>query len=579
MPGILAIGIIAVILAVGWLLGARHRRRKQEKRLKEQWGQPVDTARLDADALEDVARYWRESTAQGASTTAQGASSADQSTSTTAENLRSYVDDITWNDLELDTVFRYMNRTQSNVGEELLYAALRDTGVTDETLACRGRWMEALQKDEAGRVGMQRTLGRLGKERYHWVYTLLFHPEHKIPAHGWVYYGLALLSIAFLVAGLFVPRLLLGLMVCFGVNSLVFMRLNTTWMVELYGVRHLAAVLNCARLMQKHPVAGMEDAARELEGLCAELKPIARWNALLAMQKVNDFDFITDYIRITFQLDMISLIRLTAFVQQKQQLVCRLYALVGELDAAIAIASVRASLPGYVLPEFRPALKVEAQGLIHPMVKDPVLNTLLWDKNALVTGSNASGKSTFIKALALNAIFAQTICTCWAQRFVMPRANVMSSMALRDDVQGGDSYFIVEIKSLRRILSTLNEQRPTLCFVDEILRGTNTVERIATSTSLLTYLDGKNALCIAATHDIELTELLKDSYRQYHFREEITPAGMVFSYKLMDGPCRTRNAIRLLEQMDFPKGIIASADQMAAAFAATGQWEHHGQEG
>ncbi len=69
----------------------------------------------------------------------------------------------------------------------------------------------------------------------------------------------------------------------------------------------------------------------------------------------------------------------------------------------------------------------------------------------LITGSNASGKSTFVKAVALNAILAQSICTCWAETFSMPRAQVMSSMALRDDVQGGDSYFIVEIKSLKRL--------------------------------------------------------------------------------------------------------------------------------
>ena len=147
-----------------------------------------------------------------------------------------------------------------------------------------------------------------------------------------------------------------------------------------------------------------------------------------------------------------------------------------------------------------------------------------WAKNTLVTGSNASGKSTFIKAVAVNAVLAQTIMTCWAARFHMPRAQVLSSMALRDNVQGGESYFIVEIKSLKRILEALRTDAPTLIFIDEILRGTNTVERIAASTALLTYLQEQNALCLAATHDMELTRLLP-GYRQVHFREEIAPQG------------------------------------------------------
>ncbi|MBE0600265.1 MAG: DNA mismatch repair protein MutS, partial [Firmicutes bacterium] len=90
----------------------------------------------------------------------------------------------------------------------------------------------------------------------------------------------------------------------------------------------------------------------------------------------------------------------------------------------------------------------------------------------------------------------------------------------------------------------------------------NTVERIAASKALLRYTAMQNALCIAATHDIELTKLLPD-YRQVHFREEITPQGMVFPYRLLEGVSDTRNAIRLLEQMGFPAEVIADADAMA----------------
>ena len=100
--------------------------------------------------------------------------------------------------------------------------------------------------------------------------------------------------------------------------------------------------------------------------------------------------------------------------------------------------------------------------------------------------------------------------------------RIMSSMALRDDLAGGDSYYIVEIKSLKRILNRLEEEgNPVLCFVDEVLRGTNTVERIAASTQILKSLSKASVLCFAATHDIELTHLLKKYYNNYHLKRKL----------------------------------------------------------
>jgi hypothetical protein len=551
MPFVVLILAALPVMAIAGLLSARHHRQALVKKLKSEWGRATPGRSLDPDALTDIMRYWRE--------LYEGPGRSD------------CVDDITWSDLDMDAVFQHLNCTQSNVGEEALCAMLREIGVDDETLRRRNRWIQALGKDEPNRLRIQMRLRKIGKDRYHGVYPFLTRPDYKRPAHPWVYYILAFAPILFLALGFINPYLLIGVAVSFAVNMVVYYRSRTVWMSEHSAIRHLAAVLHCARRLQKYPIDEMGDAANELHALCAELKPIARWNALYAMERTSNVDFLTDYVRIAFQLDMISLTRLVAFLRKHTEQVARLYALVGELDACIAIASTRASLTKYAVPEFVREAQVSAQGLAHPLIANPVRNNMDWGENALITGSNASGKSTFIKALALNAIFAQSICTCWAERFSMPRAQVLSSMALRDNVQGGDSYFIVEIKSLRRILTALREDKVTLCFIDEILRGTNTIERIASSASLLRYLSSQNVLCIAATHDVELPQMLT-MYKQYHFREEMTPQGMTFSYRLMHGACDTRNAIRLLEQMAFPLQVIASADEMAARFDATCKW-------
>ena len=167
---------------------------------------------------------------------------------------------------------------------------------------------------------------------------------------------------------------------------------------------------------------------------------------------------------------------------------------------------------------------------------------------------------------------AQTIYTCTADSYEAPFFRIYSSMALKDDIGSGESYYIVEIKSLKRILEKAGEE-PILCFVDEVLRGTNTVERIAASTQILKSLGQGKVICFAATHDIELTELLKKEYENYHFEEEIRDGDIFFNYQLLEGKATTRNAIRLLEIMGYEEDIIRQATQMAEHFTKAGVWE------
>lgn len=217
---------------------------------------------------------------------------------------------------------------------------------------------------------------------------------------------------------------------------------------------------------------------------------------------------------------------------------------------------------------------MKAENMYHPLLEKPVKNSILTEKGVLLTGSNASGKSTFLKTVAVNAILAQTVHTCMADSYSAGLYRIMSSMALRDNLSGGDSYYIVEIKSLKRILNQIEEKGTTvLCFVDEVLRGTNTVERIAASTQILKSLSRANVLCFAATHDIELTHLLEKYYNNYHFEEEIIDNDVVFHYQLLKGRATTRNAIKLLGVMGYEKEIIREAEKMAEDFLRSGNWE------
>lgn len=219
-------------------------------------------------------------------------------------------------------------------------------------------------------------------------------------------------------------------------------------------------------------------------------------------------------------------------------------------------------------------LAVRATDLYHPLLKNPKPYSFSFNKPVLVTGSNASGKSTFLKSVAINAVLAQTIYTCLAREFHISHLMIYTSMALKDNLSDNESYFIVELKSLKRIIDAINSGIPCLCIIDEVLRGTNTIERIAASSEVLYSLINNNCICMAATHDIELTAILEGIYENYHFREEVTEDNfIVFDYKLYTGKSCTKNALKLLKIIGYNSSIVKRAQERSDKFISEGVWE------
>lgn len=274
MPFGLSIVIAIPAIVVATFFAKRRRRKAIEQALLREWGNsaPAPGSAMDSEALVNIARFWR-------------------ATPVTSDGSAP-VDDITWNDLDMDDVFQSLNKTQSVVGEEALYAMLRDINTSAETLNCRKRWIRAAGENEAGRLALQRHLRKIGREREHNVILFLSNPKNKMPAHAWAYYALACMPLLFLALGFLQPVFFAGIAVSFLTNTIVFYRTRILWMREQTAVRHLAAVLNCAQHINRLQVPEMQDAFEELASLCARLNPIKRWNALYAMTPVNDFDFL-----------------------------------------------------------------------------------------------------------------------------------------------------------------------------------------------------------------------------------------------------------------------------------------------
>lgn len=239
---------------------------------------------------------------------------------------------------------------------------------------------------------------------------------------------------------------------------------------------------------------------------------------------------------------------------------------------AISVSSFRASLPYYTIPEITPEPNsFFISEMYHPLIMDPVSNTidLSDEKSVLITGSNMSGKTTFIRTIGINAILAQTLNIACAKKFVMPKIKIHSAVRILDSLLDETSYYYKEVKTVNDMIEECESGNQNLFLLDELFKGTNTVERIASGKAVLTYLNRGNSLVFVSSHDIELVELLNSSFNYYHFSETIEDEKLRFDYKLKDGKLTNTNAIKILEINKFPKEITEEAKGLALKIRST----------
>lgn len=471
------------------------------------------------------------------------------------------VDDTTWNDLNLDDLYTRINLCECDIGEDYLYAVMHRPVTAEKQLLDRERLMQTLT-DEEFRVKVQILLAKLGRRRGTDLPGLLFETSAFLLPAQWRFTASALaLPLCALLCFFAIQLGLLGLLLAVAHNIWLFGKTKKQLGGRIETMSYLIAALQCAAKLKKLTQEKCPTYAALLQASAAPLRKSGISVANLVSSSDSDLAAVMRFFSMATLLPVIQYCRSVKALERNKKQLQMLYCLLGEMGVAVSVLSYRESLPFFVRPEFVAEQSVRTTGLVHPLIENAAPNDACMEQNWLLTGSNASGKSTFLKAVAVNCVLAQTLYTCTARAMALRFGAVISSMAVEDNVLAGESYFVAEVKSMRRIVATVDRGTVCYCFIDEILKGTNTAERLAASCAILQYLTVPHCLCCAATHDLELTAQLKDRYLNYHFSEEITPSGVVFDYRLKQGPCTTRNAIRLLSVYDFPAQIVAQAER------------------
>ncbi|MGN0402723.1 MAG: hypothetical protein ACI4HQ_10785 [Acetatifactor sp.] len=495
------------------------------------------------------------------------------------------LDDITWNDLGMDEIFKRMNYTMSASGEEYLYYMLRTLKQDRESLLHFEEVVECIGQNPDERVRLQYKLHQLGYtgkySLYEYIENLDYLGERSVRKH-------LIPDLLFLPAiGMLWVNFSFGIV---GIIGLIIYNIISYFSekgeIEPYitSFAYILRLLEACGELEKLKLPGCRQELECIREHREKMQSMCR-GAFWVMAAGNGSNLasgdilgvLLDYVRMIFHVDLIKFAGMLKTLREHMEDIDALIGTVGYLETATAVWIFRQTLDnGWCLPEFadeNDGIGIEINQGYHPLISMPVKNSIIARNGVLLTGSNASGKSTFLKTVAVNAILSQSVNTCTGDSYRAPFYHVYSSMALRDNLESGESYYIVEIKALKRILDAVSKQQRVLCFVDEVLRGTNTVERIAASTQILKALNNKGAMCFAATHDIELTGLLEREFDNYHFEEEIRDGDIFFNYRLMKGRASTRNAIKLLELLGYEDEIIKMASARAEHFLETGEWD------
>lgn len=478
-----------------------------------------------------------------------------------------FVDTVTWNDLQMDEVFLRINHTGSYIGEQTLYHQLHKINPDESGWDNLEKQIRFYCENPGERIKIEESLQQIGKgDGDYYMPQFLMHTELWRVQKGYLLHLLQLLLLGFLAGFIFTGEAIYvtGLILAAAVNLAVYTVIRQKYEIFLYSLGSLKYMLLFCQKMISGPYKDALSVPEEIIQTAEELKGLSKkiigWQTRKAAALTGDFMYLLqDYLFGVTLLDISVFNHMMKMIYSRQEQVMMLYAFAGQIDMGISVASFRESLSYYCLPESGGQPDLSVRALVHPLLKKPVANDFTLDHRALITGANASGKSTFMKALAINAILAQTIHTCTAQSFCLPAVRVITSMSLRDDVLTGESYYVREAKRIREMLEPENAACPKLLVIDEILKGTNTTERLAASAAILDYFAETSAFILVATHDMELVYDMGEKYENYYFESAITDTDIVFTYKIHKGRGGNSNAIGLLTLLDYPQSIIVSA--------------------
>jgi ABC-type iron transport system FetAB ATPase subunit len=495
-------------------------------------------------------------------------------------SANSPIDNQTWNDLNMDEIHGQMDRTLTSVGECLLYRLLRVAMAEKEPLETRIRLIQLFQEDSAVREAVQMALVPIGRQNARGLISLIWGSAPEPYGDAWQFRALTAAAVFALLLEVFVggPGGALSLIAVFVINMSVHSRIRSRLMGRLGALRQLGTLVNAAERLSEFDYPELKTCTAPLQNAARAASTIARKVSSLIPEGSTSgdiFGIVLEYVSIFFLHEVRTFNSVLIYLRANLTSLRLIFSTVGELDALQAVASFRAGGISYCEPQFaEDGPRLAIHDARHPLLPEPVPNSIdIIDSGIAITGSNMSGKTTFLKTVAVNALLAQTIGTCLATSYRARFLRIISSINEQDDLLEGKSYYLAEAERLLAIVRQSEGAQPILALIDEPLAGTNSPERLAASREILRYLVGHGALVMVSTHDVEMVAQLQrqGQFQAFHFADQADDQGIRFDYRLRNGLDYHGNAIKVLKYLGYPDSIIDNAMSSLATAAPQGR--------
>jgi DNA mismatch repair ATPase MutS len=256
--------------------------------------------------------------------------------------------------------------------------------------------------------------------------------------------------------------------------------------------------------------------------------------------------------------DVRQMIALNKWRQHNRERIGAWFHLLGEMEVLNSLATLHFNQPEWTWPTFTDTyFTYFGRAIGHPLIQPGSRVTSDFKlhskgKVALITGSNMAGKSTFLRSLGVNAVLARIGAPVCAQALLLSPVQILSSMRIADNLAENTSTFYAELKKLKMIIDAMKTDAPLFILLDEVLRGTNSLDRHIGTKALVQQIIKEQSVAVIATHDVEVAKLedrYPDAMYNYHFDVQVAGEELYFDYKLKEGVCTSLNASLLMKKI------------------------------
>jgi hypothetical protein len=465
------------------------------------------------------------------------------------------------------SLFQYINRCTSDQGKALLAKRMLQGELSAEQLTAIAQAVQELApqvqwRQDFQESGLENPLKLQTEER---ILAWLQHPmpfRHR----AWRYLAVLYPIFSLGVLAAFLLDWLTGAQFSFAFTAFLVFSLRLSSRVSDVHNRLSRITGELQSLEQQLALFGkLPVQAQQLQQLQAGLQ--ANGSTLTGIRRLEKilhrFDYRLNIVVFLFLnafllWDLQQVLRLQQWAQQYRNAVPLWINTIAEMEVLHTLATLQYNHPDWVFPAWHATyFRLRTTGCGHPLLRPDIRvnNDFTTDGPgmvSIVTGSNMGGKSTFLRSLGVNMVLAQAGAPVCARHFELSPAALYSSMRVADNLSESTSTFYAELKKLETIITQVKAGSPVFILLDEILRGTNSLDRHTGSDALIRQLIKAGSVAVLATHDVELAALenhYPQHIRNYHFDVQVAGEELYFDYALKPGVCQSLNASILMKKI------------------------------